>query len=237
MTERLPFHFSLSCIGEGNGNPFQYSCLENPRDGGIWWASVYGVTQSLTWLKWLSNTLLINVKLLKKSIIYHFFYRSHVVEKLCESKEGSQHRETFSQILNLNTHQKTPSGVKPCECHVCEKVFMHHSFLNRHVWSHTVHKPYEYHEYKEKPYKRKECGKTFSYHKSVHRHERSHTGEKLYECKECRKAFTWLTTFWRHMVTHWWFTFPMSEMWETIHFSLWSSKAWMESQCRETISM
>ena len=47
-TERLHFHFSLSCIGEGNGNPPQYSCLENPRDGGAWWAAVYGVTQSQT---------------------------------------------------------------------------------------------------------------------------------------------------------------------------------------------
>jgi len=44
-TERLHFHFSLSCIGEGNGNPLQCSCLENPRDGGAWWAAVYGVTQ------------------------------------------------------------------------------------------------------------------------------------------------------------------------------------------------
>ena len=48
MTERLPFRFSLSCIGEGNGNPLQYSCLENPRDGGAWWAAIYGVTQSWT---------------------------------------------------------------------------------------------------------------------------------------------------------------------------------------------
>ena len=48
MTERLHFHFSLSCIGEGNGNPLQCSCLENPRDGGAWWASVYGVAQSRT---------------------------------------------------------------------------------------------------------------------------------------------------------------------------------------------
>ena len=45
-TERLHFHFSLSCIGEGNGNPLQCSCLENPRDGGAWWAAVYGVAQS-----------------------------------------------------------------------------------------------------------------------------------------------------------------------------------------------
>ena len=55
-TERLHFHISLSCIGEGNGNPLQCSCLENPRDGGAWWADVYGVTQSQTQLKWLSSS-------------------------------------------------------------------------------------------------------------------------------------------------------------------------------------
>ena len=54
-TERLHFHFSLSCIGEGNGNPLQYSCLENPRAGGAWWAAVCGVAQSRTRLKWLSS--------------------------------------------------------------------------------------------------------------------------------------------------------------------------------------
>ena len=48
MTEQLHFHFSLSCMGEGNGNPLQCSCLENPRDGEIWWAAVYGVAQSQT---------------------------------------------------------------------------------------------------------------------------------------------------------------------------------------------
>ena len=56
MTERLHFDFSLSCIGEGNGNPLQCSCLENPRDRGAWWAAVYGVVQSRTWLKWLSSS-------------------------------------------------------------------------------------------------------------------------------------------------------------------------------------
>ena len=50
-TEWLHFHFSLSRIGEGNGNPFQCSCLGNPRDGGAWWAAVYGVAQSQTRLK------------------------------------------------------------------------------------------------------------------------------------------------------------------------------------------
>ena len=51
MTDRLHFHFSLSCIGEGNGNPLRCSCLENPRDWGAWWAAVYGVAQSRTRLK------------------------------------------------------------------------------------------------------------------------------------------------------------------------------------------
>ena len=55
-TERLHFHFSLSSIGEGNGNPLQCSCLENPRDGGAWWAAICGVTQSRTRLKWLSSS-------------------------------------------------------------------------------------------------------------------------------------------------------------------------------------
>ena len=55
-TEQLHFHFSLSCIGEGNGNLLQYSCLENPRDSGAWWAAVYGVAQSRTRLKRLSSS-------------------------------------------------------------------------------------------------------------------------------------------------------------------------------------
>ena len=56
MTERLNFHFSLLCIGEGNGNPLQSSCLENPRDEGAWWAAIYGVAQSRTQLKRLSSS-------------------------------------------------------------------------------------------------------------------------------------------------------------------------------------
>ena len=55
-TERLPFHFSLSYIGEGHGNPLQCYCLESPRDGGAWWAAIYGVSQSQTPLKWLSSS-------------------------------------------------------------------------------------------------------------------------------------------------------------------------------------
>ena len=63
MTERLHFHFSFSCLGEGNGNPLQYSCLENPRDGGAWWAAIYGVARSRTRLKRLSSS--------SSSIIFH----------------------------------------------------------------------------------------------------------------------------------------------------------------------
>ena len=55
-TEKLHFHFSLSCIGEGNGNPLRCSCLENPRDGEAWWAAVYGIALSRTRLKRLSSS-------------------------------------------------------------------------------------------------------------------------------------------------------------------------------------
>ena len=83
MTERLYFHFSLSCFGEKNGNPLQYSCLENPRDGGAWWEAVYGVAQSRTRLKRLSSSSSRDTKnspqdtsafLRKLQIVSHCFY-------------------------------------------------------------------------------------------------------------------------------------------------------------------
>ena len=64
-TERLPFHFLLSCIGEGNGNPLQCSCLENPVEKGAWWAAVHGVAQSWKRLKHLS------IHTLKKAMATH----------------------------------------------------------------------------------------------------------------------------------------------------------------------
>ena len=70
-TERLHFPFSLSCIGEGNGNPLQYSCLENPRDGGAWWAAVYGVAQSWTRLKRLSSSSSSSRALLQPTFQYY----------------------------------------------------------------------------------------------------------------------------------------------------------------------
>ena len=62
--EQLHFHFSLPCTGEGNGNPLQCSCLENPRDGVAWWAAVYGVAQRRTRLKRLSSSKMMEIKLL-----------------------------------------------------------------------------------------------------------------------------------------------------------------------------
>ena len=69
MTEQLHFHFSLSCIEEGNGSPLQCSCLENPRDGEAWWAAVYGVALSPTRLKWLSS----NSSSSRNSSIHYYF--------------------------------------------------------------------------------------------------------------------------------------------------------------------
>ena len=78
-TERLHFHLSLSCIGEGNGNPLQCSCLENPRDGGAWWAAVYGVAQSRTLLKWLSSSR--EHESQTRLSVFTFTFHFHALEK------------------------------------------------------------------------------------------------------------------------------------------------------------
>ena len=75
-TERLHFHFSLSCIGEGNGKPLQCSCLENPRERGAWWAAVYGVTQSRTQLKRLS------IKLCR--YLKHWYFLMYILNTLID---------------------------------------------------------------------------------------------------------------------------------------------------------
>ena len=69
MTERLHFHSSLSCIGEGNGNPLHCSCLENPRDGRAWWAAVYGVAQS--WTRLSDFTFTFHFHALEKAMATH----------------------------------------------------------------------------------------------------------------------------------------------------------------------
>ena len=79
--ERLHFHFSLSCIGEGNGNPLQCFCLENPRDGGAWWAAVYGVTQSRRRLKRLSSSSSWKVNSWIQTVFQCFFH--HKTSNCC----------------------------------------------------------------------------------------------------------------------------------------------------------
>ena len=83
MTEQLHFHFSLSCIGEGNGNPLQCSCLENPRDGGAWWAAIYRVTQSRTQLKQLSSSSSRYSKWIHNIPIDHFSLQFNLVNTIC----------------------------------------------------------------------------------------------------------------------------------------------------------
>jgi len=93
MTERLPFHFSLSCIGEGNSNPLQCSCLENPKDRGAWWASVSGVVQSQTQLKQLSSS---SSLLTDSSIIF---------KPLIPSKDQvEQNRWNFKPPCSVSVH-------------------------------------------------------------------------------------------------------------------------------------
>ena len=94
--EQLHFHFSLSCTGDGNGNPLQYSCLENPRDGGAWWAAISGVAQSdttkATWQQQISvkaqlafsncECKNINFRISKEPQFGHFRLRSLLVQFL-----------------------------------------------------------------------------------------------------------------------------------------------------------
>ena len=110
-TERLPFHFSLSCVGEGNGNTLQCSCLENPRDGGAWRAAVYGVAQSWTQLKRFSSS---SSKLT-------------AVKMSCKKRDSSPQRVSFTEVLDQEGAARPLGGTKlmPQErgnrCHLCKK--------------------------------------------------------------------------------------------------------------------
>lgn len=86
-----------------------------------------------------------------------------MVERMCDGKEGSQCEENFGVISNLNLNKKTLPGVKPWECSVCGKIFMHHSSQNMHIRYQTGHKPHEYQTYGVKPDKCNECGRAFCY--------------------------------------------------------------------------
>ena len=97
MTERLHFHFSFSRTGEGNGNPLQCSCLENPRDGGAWWAAVYRVAQSRTRLKWLSSTSIQeNIEPWQGMKFWCMLQRWRTLRTLCQENEA----DTRGHILH-----------------------------------------------------------------------------------------------------------------------------------------
>ena len=108
MTEQLHFHFPLSCIGEGNGNPLQCSCLENPRDGGAWWAAVYEVAQSPTLLKWLSSSSSNTIK--KKGIVP---WHGSFAESICKVLDEE---ETFFPQLSPSKVTVAPSSLWLLNC-------------------------------------------------------------------------------------------------------------------------
>ena len=115
-TERLHFHFSLSCIGEGNGNPLQCSCLESPRDGGAWWAAVYEVAQSQTRLKRLSSSssiMLVWVYMYKFSCGYVFNSLYY------EPRNGiaESYGEIWQNVVNWRREWQTTSVFLPWEHH------------------------------------------------------------------------------------------------------------------------
>ena len=95
-TERLHFHFSLSCIGEGNGNPLQCSCLENPRNRWAWWVAVYGVAQSRTRLKWLSSNLSMIKFSKRKSLSGWINFKKQHLTSCCLKETHFSFRDTHS---------------------------------------------------------------------------------------------------------------------------------------------
>ena len=99
-TERLRFHFSLSCIGEENGNPLQCSCLENPRDGGAWWAAVHWVARSRTRLKRLCSSSMGTLKCSSDPLL-GFSQELHFTQfppLWRQNNQGVSHQQTMKNI-------------------------------------------------------------------------------------------------------------------------------------------
>ena len=114
MTERLHFHFSLSYLGEGNGNPLQCSCLENPRDRGVWWAAVYEVAQSRTRLKRLSSSSILVSYIMINIIIYWKIpinLQNIVVSPIKRRRERREERRISSREEGKNSERKEEDSV------------------------------------------------------------------------------------------------------------------------------
>ena len=113
-TERLHFHFSFSCIGEGNGNPLQCSCLENPRDGGAWWAAICGVAQSRTWLKRLSSSSMSNESVMPSNhlilyrplLLFSFYHTTKTLNMFTDMVGGFLNSEGKNRWLYMNHRDK-----------------------------------------------------------------------------------------------------------------------------------
>ena len=106
MTERLHFHFSLSCIGERNGNPLQCSCLENPRDGASGWAAIYGVAQSRTQLKWLSSSRVNPGAKLVSPWFIRIFYKSFRMAAMVPNHSRLMSLRTWNQCQKKGANRK-----------------------------------------------------------------------------------------------------------------------------------
>ena len=126
MTEWLHFPFWLSCIGEGNGDPLQCSCLENPRDGGAWWAAVYAVAQSRTRLKRLSSSSSSSSKPMQET--QETLFWSLVWENPLE-KEMATHF-----LPGKSPGQRSLVGYHPWGCRV------RHDWVTEHI---RIYKPYQ----------------------------------------------------------------------------------------------
>ena len=97
-TEWLHFHYWLSCTGEGNGNPLQCSCLENPRDGRAWWAAIYGVAQSRIRVKWLSSS----SQKIKRHAPWEKSY-DKPVDSILESRDITLLKDPYSQSCGFSS--------------------------------------------------------------------------------------------------------------------------------------
>ena len=112
MAERLPFHFLLSCTGKGNGNPLQCSCLENARDGGAWWATVYGVAQSWNHLGTEQQQTVAFLYFKKKWLSMHG--KDVTSKTVTPVTEKSKVESQVCSMLPFNTNGKQRKGMCVC---------------------------------------------------------------------------------------------------------------------------